>query len=34
MVQRQRAQAAGANDEAARLQRRIELVAPPVPAAR
>lgn len=26
MVQRQRAQAAGANDEAARLQRRIELI--------
>jgi hypothetical protein len=34
MVQRQRAQAAGASDEAARLQRRIELVAPPAPAAR
>lgn len=34
MVQRQRAQAAGASDEAARLQRRIELVAPPLPAVR
>ncbi|MGE0100551.1 MAG: hypothetical protein AB7S86_19595 [Hydrogenophaga sp.] len=32
-VQRERAQAAGARDEAARLQRRIDLVAPP-PAAR
>lgn len=34
MVQRQRAQAAGASDEATRLQRRIELVAPPLPAVR
>jgi hypothetical protein len=32
-VQRERAKAAGASDEAARLQRRIDLVAPP-PAAR